>query len=124
MVTYVLEKWHYASPSIDDAFSEAVFTNFIDGLDPIKRYFLKQDILEFEQYKLQIDDQLKMKDLSFFNLVYNRLTLRMEESKTLYQNALSTPFDYTKDEAINVDYDALGYATTKKGVAGPLGEDN
>ena len=114
LVTYVLEKWHYASPSIDDAFSEAVFTNFIDGLDPIKRYFLKQDILEFEQYKLQIDDQLKMKDLSFFNLVYNRLTLRMEESKTLYQNALSTPFDYTKDEAINVDYDALGYATTKK----------
>ena len=113
LVTYVLEKWHYASPSIDDAFSEAVFTNFIDGLDPIKRYFLKQDILEFEQYKLQIDDQLKMKDLSFFNLVYNRLTLRMEESKTLYQNALSTPFDYTKDEAINVDYDALGYATTK-----------
>ena len=114
LVTYVLEKWHYASPSIDDTFSEAVFTNFIDGLDPIKRYFLKQDILEFEQYKLQIDDQLKMKDLSFFNLVYNRLTLRMEESKTLYQNALSTPFDYTKDEAINVDYDALGYATTKK----------
>ena len=114
LVTYVLEKWHYASPSIDDAFSEAVFTNFIDGLDPIKRYFLKQDILEFEQYKLQIDDQLKMKDLSFFNLVYNRLTLRMEESKTLYQNALSTPFDYTKDEAINVDYDALGYAETKK----------
>ena len=113
LVTYVLEKWHYASPSIDDAFSEAVFTNFIDGLDPIKRYFLKQDILEFEQYKLQIDDQLKMKDLSFFNLVYNRLTLRMEESKTLYQNALSTPFDYTKDEAINVDYDALGYAETK-----------
>ena len=113
LVTYVLEKWHYASPSIDDTFSEAVFTNFIDGLDPIKRYFLKQDILEFEQYKLQIDDQLKMKDLSFFNLVYNRLTLRMEESKTLYQNALSTPFDYTKDEAINVDYDALGYATTK-----------
>ncbi|CAI8239704.1 MAG: Tail-specific protease [Flavobacteriaceae bacterium] len=114
LVTYVLEKWHYASPSIDDAFSEAVFTNFIDGLDPIKRYFLKQDILEFEQYKLQIDDQLKMKDLSFFNLVYNRLTLRMEESKTLYQNALSTPFDYTKDEAINVDYDALGYDETKK----------
>ena len=113
LVTYVLEKWHYASPSIDDTFSEAVFTNFIDGLDPIKRYFLKQDILEFEQYKLQIDDQLKMKDLSFFNLVYNRLTLRMEESKTLYQNALSTPFDYTRDEAINVDYDALGYATTK-----------
>ncbi|MGI9593763.1 MAG: carboxy terminal-processing peptidase [Patiriisocius sp.] len=113
LVTYVLEKWHYASPSIDDAFSEAVFTNFIDGLDPIKRYFLKQDILEFEQYKLKIDDQLKMKDLSFFNLVYNRLTLRMGESKTLYQNALSTPFDYTKDEAINVDYDALGYATTK-----------
>ena len=114
LVTYVLEKWHYASPSMDDAFSMAVYTKFIDGVDPIKRYFLEQDIQEFEQYKLQIDDQLKIKDLSFFNLVYSRLVLRMEESKTLYQNALSSAFDYSKDEIINVDYDASSYATTKK----------
>ena len=114
LVTYVLEKWHYASPSMDDAFSMAVYTKFIDGVDPIKRYFLRQDIQEFEQYKLQIDDQLKMKDLSFFNLVYDRLVLRMEESKTLYQNALSSAFDYSKDEIINVDYDASSYATNKK----------
>ena len=65
LVTYVLEKWHYDAPPIDDAFSVAVYTKFIDGVDPIKRYFLAQDIQEFEQYKLQIDDQLKMKDLSF-----------------------------------------------------------
>ena len=114
LVTYVLEKWHYDAPPIDDAFSMAVYTKFIDGVDPIKRYFLAQDIQEFEQYKLQIDDQLKMKDLSFFNLVYDRLVLRMEESKKIYQNALSTPFDYTKDETINVDYDASSYASTKK----------
>ena len=114
LVTYVLEKWHYDAPPIDDAFSKAVYTNFIDGVDPIKRYFLVQDIQEFEQYKLQIDDQLKMKDLSFFNLVYDRLVLRMEESKKIYQNALNTPFDYTKDETINVDYDASSYANNKK----------
>ena len=114
LVTYVLEKWNYDAPPIDDAFSKAVYTKFIDGVDPIKRYFLRQDIQEFEQYKLQIDDQLKMKDLSFFNLVYDRLVLRMEESKTLYQNALSSAFDYSKDEIINVDYDASSYATNKK----------
>ena len=114
LVTYVLEKWHYDAPPIDDAFSMAVYTKFIDGVDPIKRYFLAQDIQEFEQYKLQIDDQLKMKDLSFFNLVYDRLLLRMEESKKIYQNALSTPFDYTKDETINVDYDTSSYANNKK----------
>ena len=114
LVTYVLEKGHYDAPPIDDAFSMAVYTKFIDAVDPIKRYFLKQDIQEFEQYKLQIDDQLKMKELSFFNLVYDRLVLRMEESKTLYQKSLSVPFDYTKEETINVDYDASSYANTKK----------
>ena len=77
LVTYVLEKGHYDAPPIDDAFSMAVYTKFIDAVDPIKRYFLKQDIQEFEQYKLQIDDQLKMKELSFFNLVYDRLVLCM-----------------------------------------------
>ena len=65
LVTYVLEKWHYDAPPIDDVFSNAVYAKFIDGVDPIKRYFLAQDIQEFEQYKLQIDDQLRTKDLSF-----------------------------------------------------------
>jgi carboxyl-terminal processing protease len=48
LISYVLEKGHYSPAQMDDAFSESIFNNFIDGLDPIKRYFLASDIAEFE----------------------------------------------------------------------------
>ncbi|MFT5254919.1 MAG: carboxyl-terminal processing protease [Candidatus Paceibacteria bacterium] len=113
LITYVLDKWHYEAATLDDTFSTAVYDTFIEGVDPIKRYFLQSDIESFEMYKTEIDDQIKLKEVTFFNFVYERLMLRMEESKAMYQEALNTPFNYDKKETINVDYDASLYAKTK-----------
>jgi carboxyl-terminal processing protease len=77
LITYVLQRGHYDAKDINDEFSEAVFSKFIDGLDPIKRYFLASDIEELSVYKTKIDDQIKEKDLTFFNLAYERLIQRI-----------------------------------------------
>ncbi|PVW14352.1 carboxy terminal-processing peptidase [Marixanthomonas spongiae] len=114
LITYVLQKGHYNPADINDEFSEEVYKDFIKGLDPLKRYFLASDIEEFSKYKTEIDDQIKTKDLTFFNLVYNRFQERMEEVKKIYPEVLSTPFDYTKDETINVDYDKIDYVSSKE----------
>jgi carboxyl-terminal processing protease len=114
LISYVIKKGHYNPADMDDAFSEGVYTDFIDALDPLKRYFLASDIEEFSQYKTQIDDQLKNKELTFFNLVYNRFSERQEEIKVLYKNVLETPFDFSENEKINVDYDTMDYVKSKK----------
>jgi carboxyl-terminal processing protease len=114
LITYVLQKGHYDAKDINDEFSEEIYTNFIDGLDPLKRYFLASDIEEFSKYKTEIDDQIKNKELTFFDLVYTRFTQRMEEVKGFYSGLLDIPFDYSKNESINVDYDNLEYATSEK----------
>lgn len=114
LITYVLEKGHYNPKDMDDEFSATVYTNFIESVDPIKRYFLASDIEEFSAYKTQIDDQLKAKDLTFFSLVYERLNQRIKEAQTYYPDILSEPFDFSANEEINVDYDALPYANSKK----------
>jgi len=114
LITYVLQKGHYDPSELDDAFSEEVYDDFIQSLDPLKRYFLASDVKEFEVYKIDIDDQLKNKDLTFFNLVYTRLTQRIEEGKVIYAEVLSQPFDYNKKETINAEYDQLKYAVSKK----------
>ncbi len=113
LITYVLQKGHYDPAEMDDTFSQGVYDDFINGLDPIKRYFLASDIEEFSKYKNEIDDQIKNKDLTFFNLVHERFTQRMEEAKSMYESVLDTPFDYSQNEVINVDYDKLDYAKTK-----------
>ncbi|WP_343487980.1 carboxy terminal-processing peptidase [Allomuricauda sp. d1] len=114
LITYVLEKGHYEPKDINDSFSSNVFDDFIDVIDPTKRYFLESDIKEFEQYRFQIDDQIKNTDITFFNLVYQRLMKRMDEAKEIYKELLEQPFDYKMDENIDIDYAEESFAKNKK----------
>jgi len=114
LITYVLEKIHYDPIAINDDFSVGVFEDFIEIIDPTKRFFIQEDIAEFEAYKYQIDDQVKNTDIVFFNVVYDRLMQRMEEAKDIYAEVLETPFNYNLQENINVDYKELPYAQSKK----------
>ncbi|MEN8800209.1 MAG: carboxy terminal-processing peptidase [Flavobacteriaceae bacterium] len=114
LITYVLERGHYEPKDINDDFSANVFDDFIDIIDPTKRYFLEEDILEFEQYKFQIDDQIKNTDISFFNLVYTRLMTRMNQAKEIYRVVLSDPFDYSVEEHLDIDYEKVDFAASGK----------
>ncbi len=114
LITYVLERGHYEPKSINDKFSAGVYDGFIDILDPTKRYFLASDLREFEKYKYQIDDEIKNTDITFFNLVHQRLETRMNEVKELYPELLSEPFNYALKEEINIDYRSLEFARNKK----------
>ena len=114
LITYVLERGHYEPKDINDKFSSNVFEDFIDIIDPTKRYFLESDIREFEQYKFQIDDQIKNTDISFFNLVYQRLMKRMDEAQEIYSEVLEEPFDFAKKESITIDYDEVPYAKNRR----------
>ncbi|MFT6370978.1 MAG: carboxyl-terminal processing protease [Maribacter sp.] len=114
IITYVLEKGHYEPKLINDDFSVSVFEDFIDVVDPTKRYFLASDIADFEQYKFQIDDQIKNTDIAFFNLVYTRLMERMDDAKGIYIEVLKTPFDYNDDESISIKYDEESFVSSKK----------
>jgi carboxyl-terminal processing protease len=110
LLTFVIEKGHYNPAVIDDNFSKGVYKDYIAALDPSKRFFLQSDINEFSKFELELDDQLINKDLTFFNLTYDRLMLRMEESKKVFKGILDKPFDYSVDEDFNVDYDKAPYS--------------
>ena len=114
ILKYMLTKGHYEPQVIDDAFSVIIFDDFIDNLDPAKRYFLQSDINEFSKYKTEIDDQILNEDISFFNLVFNRFTERIEDAKGYYKEILKTPYDFTKNEILDVDYDKMQFAKSKE----------
>ncbi|MBW8199810.1 carboxy terminal-processing peptidase [Flagellimonas abyssi] len=114
LISYVLEKGHYEPKEVNDSFSSNVFDDFIQVIDPTKRYFLQSDIDEFEKYRFMIDDEIRNTDITFFNVVYQRLMVRMQEAKEIYGDVLAQPFDYTIDETIEIDYDKQEFATSKK----------
>jgi carboxyl-terminal processing protease len=114
LITYVLEQGHFSPQDINDEFSEEVFTDYLEQLDPFKRYFYASDIKEFEAFENQLDDQIKAYDLSFFNITHERLLKRISESKELYKEVLSESFDFSVAEDFSTDYEKLEYVNSKK----------
>ena len=113
LITYVLDQAHYLDKDINDDFSEKVFDTFLENLDPYKRYFYASDIYEFSKYKHSIDDAFKNPNLDFFDLVYERYSSRMLESEKIFNDILSKPFDFSKDEICECDFEVLDYVQTK-----------
>lgn len=113
LMMYVLERGHFDLREVDDEFSEQVFEDFIQALDPLKRHFLQEDIDDFEEYRFLIDDQIKNQEFDFFDLAYNRLQMRIKDAKAIYPKLLDTSFNFEEDEEIDTDYENLPYAETK-----------
>ncbi len=112
LLQFVIERYHYKPAAMDDAFSKGIYKDYIEALDPSKRFFLQSDIDEFAKFETSIDDQIKNKELDFFNLTYNRLMQRMTESKAYYKDILAKPFDYNVNETFNTNYEKLPFMTS------------
>ena len=113
LITYLLEEGHFQPKDINDDLSRAVYTSFLDQIDPFKNYFLKSDIDEFEEFKTSLDNQILAHDVSFFNMVYARFLIRFEDSKNMYSKVLELPFDFSLEEVYSTDYENNVYVNSK-----------
>jgi len=113
LISYVLDQGHFVKKEINDDFSSKVFNEYLNIIDPYKRYFYKSDIEEFKKYEDQLDDKFINAEIDFFDLTYNRGQKRFNESKLIYEEILDTPFDYQIDENFNADFESLDYVKNK-----------
>ncbi|HEY9185578.1 MAG TPA: carboxy terminal-processing peptidase [Salegentibacter sp.] len=114
LITYVLNQGHYDAKDVNDEFSKGVYKDYLRSLDGSKRFFYASDIEEFSEYEELIDDYIKSKDISFFDLTYQRLMKRSDESREIYKEILASPFDFDKKEELNTSFEDLDYVDSKK----------
>ena len=105
LISHVIQRGHFNVKSLNDDMSEQIFHTYLESIDGQKRFFLQSDYRDFAKYMYRIDDQLRNLDLTFFDLTYQRLILRMNEVENLYVSLLSRPFDFERKESFDTDYE-------------------
>ena len=113
IVKYVVERGHYSSIQIDDDLSLKIFDDFINKLDPQKRFFTLSDIKELDRFKYKIDDQIKAYDLEFFEEIHDRYRSRVAEAKIFVEKAFENNFDFNDKEYIDLDIDSIPFSSDK-----------
>lgn len=110
IIYQVLRSNHFAPQSLDDSFSEKVYSGFLESLDYNKRFFIEEDIKALSQYKDQVDDQIRRSDLSFFDESMQRYNSRYDYVKTFYRDLLAQPMDLEVKENFETDEEKIQYA--------------
>ncbi len=114
LVLQFLNQAHYNPQQINDEFSEKVHSQYIRRIDPTKRFLLSEDIKAFEKYKAYLDDEINAGSFEFFDYSFNTMTARVGEAKAVFQEIISQPFDYSKKEYVDFDYDVLTFAKNEQ----------
>lgn len=101
---------HYSPKVINDGFSEKAFDLFIERLDFQKRFFYQSDVEKLSRkYRKNIDDEMKLSTYKFFDEAYKLITERTNESTDCFEEVLSKPFKFKKNEKLELDYEKRNY---------------
>ncbi|MDA0282781.1 MAG: carboxy terminal-processing peptidase, partial [Planctomycetota bacterium] len=112
LVCSMISRYHINHGEIDDTVAPRLLDRFIEMLDPQKLYFVREDIDKFMESKLLLDDQIKQGDVNFAYDVFNQYRRRFDQRIEEVHKLIDTPHDFTIDETLNTDSEALPWAVT------------
>lgn len=110
----MLAQIHYSPKAIDDKFSKEVFDKYMADIDAEKDVFLQSDVDALNaKYGTTIDDEiLGTAHVQFVPAVTEVYKKRIAETEAIYKEILSKPFEFTKDEDFDQNYDQMKFPNT------------
>ncbi len=108
----ILKANHYEPHDIDDSLSVRIHHLYLHRMDYSKKTFIQSDIDKFAKYKYLIDDLMNgdlNRKFEFYievNKVYQK---RINYLKGIYEEILSKPFDFSKNEIYQSDAEKSEY---------------
>ena len=71
LITTILERYHYRKFQLNDSLSGVIFDRYLKSLDDNRSYFYASDIADFNQFKYQLDDDIKDGNLNPPFMMFN-----------------------------------------------------
>lgn len=104
-----LENLHYNGKKVDKNFSGNAFKEFLDVLDPNKRFLLQKDAAELGHYKDKIGEEFADGDTELMTAAASRIRERIQDVMNFYRELLEKPFDFTIGENFELDPEKRNY---------------
>jgi carboxyl-terminal processing protease len=113
-LTLLYFKMHFSHHQFTDELSQRTLENFVKAWDPGKLYFFKSDVEEFKKkFADKLDDQIYGNmDCSAIDKVMNRYSKRFEERQKNIGKLVDAKYDFSKEEYLKVDREAIDYPAT------------
>lgn len=113
LIMILLGRYHYKKTDINDSLSSTILDRYLKTLDYNRSYFLASDIADFEKYRYELDDDLKIGRLKPAYDIFNLYMERLKERQDYIHNVLKKEFDFSVDEKYEFDRKNASWAKDK-----------
>lgn len=110
LINYLIDKSHYRSVELDDAFSGEILDQYLKQLDPGRSFFMAADIEQFSRLRFQFDDFIKQGSLRPAFAIFSIFRTRVEQRAEYALERLKQPFDFTVEEEYVLDREDAPWA--------------
>ena len=113
LLNHILTTNHYVKNiELNDALSLKIMNNYIKALDKNRSWFTKADIDEFITYQSQLDDYIKLGDLSVPYMIFKRYRHRINENADKAIGWLDYDFNFSRNEDYAWDRSEMSWANS------------
>ncbi len=113
VISRILTRYHYNRANLNDSLSSVIFDKYLKSLDNNRMYFLQSDIDEFEKDRYHFDEYLYTGKLDAAYKIFNVFKKRVNERMHYVMGRLEKPFDFTKDEYVDLDRSEMDFVKTE-----------
>jgi carboxyl-terminal processing protease len=114
IVAELLEQGHFSPKKLDDEFSKKVFETYLGQVDGDKSFFLKSNVAELRKLETQVDNEMRTGKTTVVPAFDKMFTERMTIVEGFYKELLEQPFDFSKEEKLQLDSDKRDFASSDK----------
>lgn len=109
-----IDQLHYNPRKIDDSFSEDLFKLYLERIDAGKRFLLQQEVDQLKPFEKQLDDQLQIGNISYFDKSLELLNNGIKRAEAIYQEVLKEPMVFNTQESFETDADKRKFPSNEK----------
>jgi len=109
-----IDEYHFSPAEYNNTYSEKIFDLYLKGTDNRKRFLLQSDLNTLNNYKDGLAFKVKNIDLSLYNEMKNIVRERRNDAQGFYKDILAKPFNFKKQESIELDGEKKEYAINKR----------
>ena len=105
-----LNQLHYKPVEVNDQFSQRVFKDYLDRIDGGRRWITQEQLAQLAPFKTLLDDEAAAGSYQFFDNSLKILDEGIAKAKQYYPEILAKPFDFTKSENLELDFEKKDFA--------------
>ena len=106
----IVDYLHFKPKEVDNTLSKEIWKDYINQIDPAKRFFIQSEINSLKVHEGLIDNEIDRFEFGFFDKVEEFYIKSVDRSERIFEELIDGDFDLSISENYEIDGEKMPFA--------------